>query len=473
MPWANRAPFQRMLALGLESALPTFEITSSILTVDVGSCCRLTKPPNVGPTTASSPSQTAGPIPSGRRLPALAVAAITVGGALLLLAVICSLFACRRRAVKRGRKEKMHRDVKEYAVATARPGTPPSQPASPSLLSPLSTRALLDQRLCREELGLSSPPQPHQNWPQSPFNRRSVDTIFALRFYNSPEPEHHLQAPSIAELPATPRHRPVPAPPPTPPTSTTPPLQTQAFPRQKQIPQTATRLQSKGEPWASVLPPTMPPLHMKPYPGRRRAPQRTVYLNPAGEPWVNVPPPAVPLPAPPPPKRPPPRFPETQARPTFSLFPPPPNHHHHQPPIQSRPRPKLRVPAQNQNTSANNSPVNRNFSRPSPIAILPPTTVLTSTLGPNSAPLPVSSLHSGAGSGTRLSTNQIPPSTAAERRRTPAVTTHYPPLPGQEDCSAGGRKSLPSRLWDWRGGLGFGTWKWDMDFGEKVWVHVG
>ncbi|KAK4100092.1 hypothetical protein N658DRAFT_138751 [Parathielavia hyrcaniae] len=458
------------------TALPTFEFTSSILTVDVGSCCQSTEPPTARPTTSSSPSQPPGPIPSSQRLPALAIAAITVAGALLLFAVTGVPLAYRRRAVRRRGAEKMHHHVKGHAVAAAKPDTPPpSQPVPPSIQSPLSTLSLSDQGFCREALGLSSR-------PRSPFDRWSVDTTFAFSFYASPEPERHFQAPSIAELPTTPCHRPVPAPPPTPPSSTTPPRQTQPFPWQKQASQAEKHLQPTSKSWISVPPPATPPPQTQAFPERRRASQRpTTYLNPAGEPWVSVPPPAVPLPAPPRPRRAAPRTHEPRSRPTFSLFPSPPHPnshpHHHRPPTQPRPtRPKLHVPAQDLNqttTSTNNNPAKRtyNFSRPSPMALPPPPhtartipTCLTPALGPLPAPASKISglIHSGLGSGTCMRPPTV--ATAANRGRRPGfvLTTHFPPPPGVPGGSsngggAGGRKSLPNRLWTWRrGGLGFG-----------------
>ncbi|EAQ90698.1 predicted protein [Chaetomium globosum CBS 148.51] len=142
----------------------------------------------------------------------------------------------------------MYPNTKKYQTVAARPETPPSGPPSPSRssLSSLSTRALLDLGYCEDNNEAPSPPQPQ------PRDRRSVDTIIALRYYGHQHPRHS-NSPSVAELPATPPPRPGPAQPPTPPSSTTPPMKAQTFPRRKPV--------GSGKP--------------------------IVYLNPAGEPCSN------------------------------------------------------------------------------------------------------------------------------------------------------------------------------------------
>ncbi|KAK4039427.1 hypothetical protein C8A01DRAFT_36551 [Parachaetomium inaequale] len=340
----------------------------------------------------------------------------------------------------------MYPDAKAYQTVAARPDTPPTAPSSPSTLSSLSTWALLDLGFSGDANDLSSPRPPHHQ-PHTP-DRRSVDTIVALRFYGSHEHSRHSHDPSIAELPATPLPLPVPAPPPTPPPSTTPPLKARAFHVPKRKPIGTGNLQ--------------------------------VYRNPAGEPWVRVPPPAAPLPAPPPPKRCSPRVAQQgRLRPTFSLFPPP-QRQMQQPPVRL---PRLLVPGQGygqghtqgqgqrQNNSTSDSnpvpnqnptakPSKRNFSRPSPIVIHPPTISL-----PISIQAPATAPISGSGSGSASKSrdgllngrgnNRSPPLTAIG-----TVTLHFPPPPGQASQpadSAGGRRSLPSWLWGWGGTKTEGT----------------
>lgn len=416
---------------GTVTSVPTFEITSSTLTIDIGPCCGPTKPPHVRP---SNPSQTEVPVasPPSRSLPVAAVVAITVGTALLLFSGICLLFAFRRRAARRRRTAKMHHDAEGYRPVAMGSDTPPSQPALPatmSSLSSLSTRALLDLGFAGGDHELFSPRQlhsQHQTQPQTP-DRRSVDTVFALRFYGQ-ERTRHPGAPFIAELPATPLRRPVPAPPPTPPPSTTPPLRGRAFAKRRPA-------AGKGK----------------------------TYLNPAGEPWVCVPPPAMPLPAPPVPAPVPapkhaPRTSQDRPRPTFSLFPTPqkPPARPQRPPIklklQVQRQPRLQNHRQNQNqTQFQNQPQPRNFSRPSPIKVLPPTFPIPAPAAPASAP------PSGPGPGSGRMPNGGRPSPAHKSPPlTASGTMHFPPPPGQPD-SGSGRKSFPGRLWDWGVGLGSGS----------------
>ncbi|KAK3308892.1 uncharacterized protein B0T15DRAFT_121981 [Chaetomium strumarium] len=413
------------------TAFPPVEITSTILTIAVSPCCGpQTKAPSVEPSNVSSGStsdsrQTPTPTPSGRSLPAVAILAITIGGALFVFGAFCLLFAFRRRARKCRKVATMYPDTGGYRTAQAiRPDTPPTRPSSPSGSSSLSTQALLDLGFspdADEPVCLPQQAQ-HQARTQTPVDRRSVDTLFALRYYYNHEASRHLLVSSPAELPATPLVRPVPAPLPTPPPSTSPTPNRRPFPKRTS--------------------------------SRRR---EGVYLNPAGEPWVNVPPPAIPLPAPPAtaPKS-APRPPQSRPQPRFSLFPPP-----SKPPMIPSLRPPHRLgrsqasvpstrPEQRQaskhqsqgRAQQEQGRQKRNFSRPTPISTCPANIPL-----PTRAPASAPASSSGSGSGSKLKEEGLPksgtPSLAAA-----AVVTAYSPPPLDPPASSS-RKSLPSRLWSW------------------------
>jgi hypothetical protein len=422
------------------TAAPTADITSSILTIVVSPCCgSQTKTPSVEPSNVSSSSssssdsrQTANSAPSGRPLPALAILAITIGGALFGFGAFCLLFAFRRRARRRREAATMCPDTGGYRTVQAiRPDTPPTRPSSPSRSSSLSTQALLDLGFSRDddEAGCIPQQQQAQNLirTQTPVDRRSVDTLFALRYYYNHEANRHSFVPSPAELPATPLVRQVPVPLPTPPPSTSP---------------TPIR---------------------RPFPKRTSSRRRGVYLNPAGEPWVNVPPPAIPLP--PPPATAPksaPRLPQSRPQPRFSLFPPP-----SKPPTipslrqpHSLGRTQASVPAirleqrqqaskhqgqgREQGQGQGQGQLKRNFSRPTPITICPANIPLP-TWAPTSAP----ASSSGSGSGTRSKFREegLPKSGTQPLGLAAVATANSPPPPGPSGSSA--RKSLPSRLWSW------------------------
>ncbi|KAL1839577.1 hypothetical protein VTJ49DRAFT_1398 [Mycothermus thermophilus] len=336
------------------TTLPTFVIASSTLTISVSQCCHSTQPPYSGPNTARETASSITASSSSGTLPVAAIVAITIGTALLFSIGVFLVFACRRRALKRRRATNMFPDASGYRPV-ARPATPVSQPASPMSTSSLSSQALLDLGFRTEDVALFTAP-PKRATP----DRSSVDTLFALRFYGLSDTREPEVPPS--ELPATPPPEPTSAPPPPPVTG-------------------------------PLAPPTPPPStspgplkQRPPAPKRKPAHKRTVYLNPAGEPWVSVPPPSVPLPAPPAVKRSSPGSPD-RPRPMFSLFPAPPK---------TAPRlpnntPKLQIPTPATTPAATpvpspqsqTQPVKRNFSRPSPIAILPPTIPLPA---PASAP---------------------------------------------------------------------------------------
>ncbi|KAK4137984.1 hypothetical protein BT67DRAFT_127408 [Trichocladium antarcticum] len=273
---------------------------------------------------SSTLSQTSNPFSASSSLsspsfPVAAIAAIIIGTAFLVFGVICLVFAFRRRAAKRGRRARMFTHPKGYqSVAAIRPDTPPSGASSPSTLSSLSTRALVDLEFY-EENDNSQYGYPKTQLPQArapaPRDRRSVDTIFALRFYYS----------HIPGLPAIPL--------PTPPRS----------PTRAPAPERTT--------------PPAPASHTTPSPKHNPARQKgRTYLNPAGEPWVSVPPPNAPLP--PPPRPTPASSPAPAPRPktnsqTHSHIPDPRRHH-----------------TRNGNHPA--QPPKRNHSRPAPIKVLPP-----------------------------------------------------------------------------------------------------
>ncbi|KAL2266304.1 hypothetical protein VTJ83DRAFT_5656 [Remersonia thermophila] len=318
-----------------------------MLTTNASRYCCTTQPPYSGPNAAR---QTAGSTSS--TLPVAVIVAITIGAALLLTVGIFLVFACRRRALQRQRAANMSSDVGDYRTVTW-PATPKSHPDSPTSTSSLSTQALLDLGFRTEDSVLPSP-QPERGTP----DRRSVDTLFALRFYGLRD-AHELEVPP-SELPATPPPEPTSAPPPPPVTG--------------------------------PLPPPTPPPSTSPVPlNQRHAPAKrntgktqTIYLNPAGEPWVSVPPPAMPLPAPPAVKRTSSDSPD-RPRPMFSLFPAPAKTPQRLP----NNTPKLQIPTPAATPAATPAPspqaethpqpqpplqpVKRNFSRPSPIVILPST----------------------------------------------------------------------------------------------------
>ncbi|KAL2021507.1 hypothetical protein VTK56DRAFT_7140 [Thermocarpiscus australiensis] len=275
---------------GTVTKLRTLVITTSTPTIPVSEC-RQTQTPlfsghsTTSPSSASpTPSRVIRPRVSTPSPPAFAIVAVTVSAALLFFGATCLLFAYRRKVAKRRNAARTY-PMRYRTVAAVRPN---------SSLAPssLSAQALLDPSLFAGEDGGNihslQKRQPHQNQVQTTkvHDRRSVDTIFALRFYYSQELDRRSKGSFLPELSATPALLRAP--------STATPTERRASSR-------------KG----------------KPSQGRK------AYTNPAGEPWVSVPPPAVPPPPPP--------APETEAsrprsssqssphsRPRFSLFPPPP-----------------------------------------------------------------------------------------------------------------------------------------------------
>lgn len=472
------------------------EFVSSTLFVDVG-CCRSqgrSLDPRSSTTllssTSSTPSQTnssqTSTASTGGSLPVAALVAITIGAALLVFGATFLVFFLRRWAIKRQKKARMYSYPKGYR--TVAPDTPPTRSPSPSTLSSLSRQALLDLGFNFEddnELYV----RPNRPFQTQATKRRSVDTIFALRFYYSQE-EYELDrpptSPFIAELPATPLLRPAPVPSPRS-TPSPPPL--------------SITIENPAIPPA---PERAPPLAPKRTRARRHG---GIYLNPAGEPWVSVPPPRIPLPPTPP--VPPPsssRSPPTRAHPPrFSLFPPPvkpqPNAvaaaTRRQNPTQS---PNLNH--QRRQSQAKRPQKQQNYSRPAPIKIprkpvppslspprASPTANLNSTptfasnpqlqndrdhvhiasppasappascfvsiplSNPNQSPNP-NSPGSGSGSDSSRSGSRAGSRTGSRFRevllRTPtspasAGRIHFPPPPGQR--ATGGRRSLPGRLW--------------------------
>ncbi|KAL2119479.1 hypothetical protein VTJ04DRAFT_6440 [Mycothermus thermophilus] len=141
-----------------------------------------------------------------------------------------------------------------------------SPPGSPASSSSLSTQALLDLGFCTENFPWCSP---DQESARGTHDRRSIDTLFALRFYSFDDC-HHPETP-IAKLPATPPPEPTFAPPPPPVTRPGPgPL----------VPPTPPLSTSPGP-----IPAGTPATH-RPTPSKRAQGQKqTTYLNPAGEPW--------------------------------------------------------------------------------------------------------------------------------------------------------------------------------------------
>ncbi|EGS17337.1 uncharacterized protein CTHT_0066590 [Thermochaetoides thermophila DSM 1495] len=96
---------------------------------------------------------------------------------------------------------------------SVRANTPLSRPPSPSSLSSLDTQALLDLSLAVEEdlqdtslvqtQPLKQVVQTQSPVPKESKDRRSVDTIFALRWYYNHGPNRRSQGAFLPELPAT------------------------------------------------------------------------------------------------------------------------------------------------------------------------------------------------------------------------------------------------------------------------------
>ncbi|KAL2258512.1 hypothetical protein VTK26DRAFT_8153 [Humicola hyalothermophila] len=288
---------------------PGVRFTSSTLIIEVD-CCQsrgqsLGSESRTAPSNAASspPSQTNAPLTSsastGRPLHPAAIVAIITGATLLAFSTTCLVFVLRRRALRRQRATRMYAYPEGYRSVA--PDTPTTRSPSPTMLSSLSSPALQDLGFDGGDDHELEPPT-HSQFHAA--DRRSVDTIFALRYYYSQEQTCDCWSPGpfIAELPGTPppsRPAPVPSPRSTP---TPPPTTAPASP-----------------PAPTRIPPSPPK-------GARTRKQGRIYLNPAGEPWVSVPPPNIPLPPTPP--GPPPsstRSPPSRAYPRFSLFPPPAN----------------------------------------------------------------------------------------------------------------------------------------------------
>ncbi|KAK3994720.1 hypothetical protein QBC44DRAFT_390909 [Cladorrhinum sp. PSN332] len=341
-----------LAARAVVSASPTV----TAVTIPVSKCCQSNTPPvNFGPssafttvTTSSTPSV----LPSETSPPPAAassngsvhpaVIAGTVIGAVVLLFVAAFLFfICRRRSPRTQRRnQKRRKTIRMYSypgeyqtVPVNHPNSPPSHSPTPSSDSSSSSQGLLhvdissyvnDQHeneytyVPRDDITITTnnnnnnQPRHHIRNQSSTDNifhlassprgdRRSVDTIFALRFYYTHELDRRSKGSFLAELPSSPI-----LPPPVPPLPSSPPP-----------PPPSSSAPSKPSSRTSRL-------------SRSR---KTSYLFPSGEPWKPLPPPAAPLPTVPPPSSPPPSSSPPQntshhrrsTNPTFSLFPKPPS----------------------------------------------------------------------------------------------------------------------------------------------------
>ncbi|KAK4192953.1 hypothetical protein QBC35DRAFT_160416 [Podospora australis] len=407
------------------SAVARAPPSETTLTIPLSECCESRTPPlSFGPrstifsssvtapiTSSGGSSETNRPVPplssapsSARSFPIFGIVAIVVGALLLLLGaalIYCIYHRRRRHRYQRrnvGKEGEMYYPGEYQTVPVNHPGTPPSD-HSPSGSS-VSTQALLDLGLYEgddaNEYTFVMPPvptvvaqtqTPPQTPPQSPpqdddyalfkkgglwspkRDRRSVDTIFALRFYYTHNLDRRSKGSFLADLPSSP-----PLPPVVPDLPTNPPPPIPLEHQQEE---------------------TKPP----PSRGSRTAKRKDSYVTPAGEPWKPLPPPEAPLPPPPPATASSgPGHKRRSTNPTFSLFPAPPK----APPkptftknlnssravgnlnglgISPVPAP-LRLPPK----SSSSQPVAPLKSNP----FLPPTSrTRGSSGGPRSAPLPV------------------------------------------------------------------------------------
>lgn len=443
------------------TGLPGVRITSTTLTIPVGKCCQSqTGLSNVLPPASPTPSESndpRAPIASFQTLPVAAIVTITIGVALLVLGVTWFLLAYRRRRARGKSMATMHSYAEGYhTVSVFKPDTPPpSRSPSPSTLSSLSTRALIDLGFYGEDDCESLDDGHKQSQPRTPLlvptshNRQSVDTLFALRFYYSQELDRRSRGSFLPEPPATPPHQPVASALPASP-SPPPPASTQPASRKR----------------------TASP--------KRRSSRRT-YLNPAGEPWVRVPPPTAPLP--PPPASPTPSHVSAAHRQQqrLSLFPPPQRH----PPSlvdlaqsQQTGRQDSHAPQKQQQQQQEHKQHHRhNHPRPAPIKVPPipvsappppPGTTLTNSTAipalqtkvPPLAPALVttppfpSSRTGGSASGSRFrEAFLLSPS--------PTASPTLPPPPPPPSLRAG-RRSLPG----WLRGLGLGL---GLGVGWRFW----
>ncbi|KAK4163616.1 hypothetical protein QBC43DRAFT_57633 [Cladorrhinum sp. PSN259] len=322
-------------------------VTVTAITIPVSECCQSNTPPvNFGPsstfstvTTSSTPSvipseTSSNPQPSaaassnsGSVHPAV-IAGTVIGAVVLILISAFFFFISRRRRNTSATKRPKRRTIRMFSYpgeyqtvpVNGHPNGSPSHSPTPSSDSSLSTQGLLDMRSYandQQENEYTYVPQElstsvvsnnkkmssHSNTDKASSaprgDRRSVDTIFALRFYYTHELDRRSKGSFLAELPSSPVLPPVlplpptSPPPPPPPTSSTSPL-----------PSRASRISRN----------------------------RKTYVTPAGEPWKPLPPPAAPLPTVPPSfssSTPPSQQTSSHHRrrstnPTFSLFPKPP-----------------------------------------------------------------------------------------------------------------------------------------------------
>ncbi|KAK4457143.1 hypothetical protein QBC42DRAFT_45121 [Cladorrhinum samala] len=419
--------------LNLRDTVPT---ATTIITVPVGDCCQSKTPPvNFGPsitlttstiTTSSTasvitpePSSSQSPDPTSKRsaVPPVVIAGAVIGAAaFVLLSTFLFFITCHRKGNSKKQKRRPIRMFSypgEYQTVPAnRPNSPPSHSPTPSSDSSLSTQGLLDltnyanEQHQENEYTFAAPRQElstgngnlscsesnnkscsHMSangnsdnifhLSSSPRDRRSVDTIFALRFYYTHELDRRSKGSFLPELPATPVGSCIPPLPTSPPPPPPPPISSYTSPN-------APRHQSSFF--------TPPPRRQ---PSKRMSPRRRgAYITPTGDPWKPGPPPAAPLPTVPK-VSPAPSHRRRSTNPTFSLFPKPPSHGAATPsltsaPSAARPGPlnlsksinTSRLP----NTKANNS----NPPRSAPLSLDPVTDSARESRarGLGSAPLP-------------------------------------------------------------------------------------
>lgn len=439
---------------GAAGALPT--TTSPTVSISVTDCCRSKTPTSrfgrrttvPCPTSGTSSRTTLPPTstPSVRALPVVAVVTITIGAASLAFAGIFLLFAYRRRAAKRQTAARMYISEEYQAMTAMASNTQSYPPGSPSALSSLSARVLLDLGFQGAEDGGypygTQEPQPRAQTRLAV--RESIDTLFALRFYYTHKLDRRSRGSLLAELPATPPLPSVPS-----------PLPTQAQPQRPASSTTAAAGAaaaaagaSETRPKTSSIPKRAASSHKrKPSIARRKG---RIYLNPAGEPWVSVPPPTAPLPPTPegqvaapepssippiltPPQQSASRFPKSP--PKFSLF----------PPAAKKPQQQQ----QQQRDSRNEKPSPRPDRQRPGHASAPPTTAMRGPLRSN--PVAV---------GEATDTSATPPPAAGLGIISGPAGIQMPEFapPPTAEGGTGMRRSLPSRLWGW-GSSGLGGWR--------------
>ncbi|KAK4228268.1 hypothetical protein QBC38DRAFT_162837 [Podospora fimiseda] len=451
---------------------PSASASVRAITVAVSECCQSNTPPvNFGPsstfttiTTSSTPpvvlpSETSDSQSSstGSVSPAV-IAGTVIGAAVLIFIAAFFFFVCHRRKNpntgiqrrSRGRRRttRMYSYPGEYqTVPVNHPNSPPSHSPTPSSDSSLSTQGLLDMASYandQHENEYTYIPQDNtttanchhhhiKNQPSTDTifhlaalsprgDRRSVDTIFALRFYYTHELDRRSKGSFLAELPSSPILPPVPPLPSSPPPPPPPPQTSSSKSRLSRFSHSTNNN------------------------------KRKTYLTPAGEPWKPLPPPIAPLPAVPPPSSSPQNNNNNRrsTNPTFSLFPKPPSHNNK--PL--RPAP-LNI-SKNINTSrvqhqqpvvARSAPLNMNpitnsirghirslGSAPLPCSSTPkiivqqasaPTTPpLPIPNPPGSAPLPsTNTFHNNNNNGRFNSTLLTPPIGTGEFAPPPTATT--------------------------------------------------